>query len=47
MPLCTILVFNYGIVPTVWYFLSSFYDFDIQLWNCSDRVVFFVSHFIE
>jgi hypothetical protein len=44
-PLSTILIFNFGIVPTVWYFLSSFYHFDIQLWNCSDSVVFLSSFY--
>ena len=26
--------------------ISSFYDFDIWFWNCSDSVSFFIFHFI-
>ena len=40
LPLSTILLFDFGTVPTVWYFLELFRQCGI-FWNCSDSVVFF------
>jgi hypothetical protein len=30
---------------TIFLHFSSFYDFDVWFWNCSDSVVFFFSNF--
>jgi hypothetical protein len=40
LPLSTILLFDFGTVPAVWYFLELFRQCGI-FWNCSDSVIFF------
>ena len=40
--LSIILIFYFGTVPTVWYFiLELFRQCDILFWNCSDSVIFY------
>ena len=45
LPLSMILIFDFGVVPTVWYILELFRQCGI-FWSCSDSVVYFVFHFI-
>jgi hypothetical protein len=53
LPLSAILIFYYGIVPAVWYFIVALLQqCGILLWHCSSSVVFYcgivpaVWHFI-
>jgi hypothetical protein len=52
LPLSEIFLLTYGIVQIVWYFflfillIESYTSIiHIDLWNCSDSVVFFLVHF--
>jgi hypothetical protein len=42
LPLSAILIFYYGIVPAVWYFIVALLQqCGILLWHCSSSVVFY------